>query len=109
MYCIGFDFIIAYWVTTRIWWIFHTLANNANLKGADGCEDNPNNFLKKMWWWHIFRYFECNVPVNLPREYGWPIPQALMTSKPMQYILRKFKYEDSRQSSTSRDSIENIE
>lgn len=26
------DVIIAYYVTTRIFWIYHTLANNANLK-----------------------------------------------------------------------------
>ena len=42
------DVIIAYWVTTRIWWIFHTLANNANLKEVNGSSENPNNFLKKV-------------------------------------------------------------
>ena len=42
------DVIIAYWVTTRIWWIFHTLANNASLKEVDGFGENPNNFLKKV-------------------------------------------------------------
>ena len=43
------DVIIAYWVTTRIWWIYHTLANNANLKELDGYAENPNNFLKKVF------------------------------------------------------------
>ena len=42
------DVIIAYWVTTRIWWIYHTLANNANLKDLDGYAENPNNFLRKV-------------------------------------------------------------
>merc|ERR1719288_120324 len=105
------DVIIAYWVTTRIWWIFHTLANNANLKEVDGFGENPNNFLKKLWWWYIFRYFECNVPVNLPRKYGLPIPRALTKSRPLNYIRRKLKNaetEEQQQPPTSTNSIENI-
>ena len=141
------DVIIAYWVTTRIWWIYHTLANNANLKELDGYAENPNNFLKKVvcnahwifyfsillffkpnlvytwfiiyliylfqiWWWYIFRYFECNVPVNLPREYGLPVPPVIVKSRPVQYIVRKFKSkkkEGHRQSNSSADSIQNVE
>lgn len=26
------DVLIAYYVTTRVWYIYHTLANNSNLK-----------------------------------------------------------------------------
>merc|ERR1719367_759918 len=32
--------VVAYWITTRIWWIFHTLAKNANLKEVDGYGKN---------------------------------------------------------------------
>ena len=42
------DVIIAYWITTRIWWMFHTMANNANLKETNGYLENQNNFLKKV-------------------------------------------------------------
>ena len=66
----------------------------------------------QIWWWYIFRYFECNVPVNLPREYGLPVPQAMVKSRPVQYIVRKFKggkKEGHRQSSSSADSIQNVE
>ena len=69
-------------------------------------------YLFQIWWWYIFRYFECNVPVNLPREYGLPVPQAMVKSRPVQYIVRKFKggkKEGHRQSSSSADSIQNVE
>ena len=54
-----------------------------------------------MWWWYIFRYFECNVPVCLPREFGLPIPKAVIRSKPVQYIYQKLKRDRRRGTSTS--------
>lgn len=76
------DVVVAYWITTRVWWIFHTLATSPNLK--DGGE--ANNYLDRMWWWYIFRYFECNVPVYLPREYNLPIPNRLMRYRPFSWL-----------------------
>jgi shingomyelin synthase len=73
------DVLIAYWITTRVWWLYHTMVNNHNLKGD---VDNPSNYLNRMWWWYVFRYFERNVPVNLPRRFGWPIPRRLRRWKP---------------------------
>lgn len=63
------DVIIAYFITTRIFWTYHTLANNANLK-----QSSPNNFLGREWWYSIFLYFEGNVSGPLPRQYDWPLP-----------------------------------
>jgi len=83
------DVIIAYWITTRIWWIFHTLADNANLKEMDGFGPNKNNYLTNLWWWYIFRYFECNVPVCLPHRFNWPIPSVLLHCKPVQWLSTK--------------------
>lgn len=40
------DCVIAYWATTRIWWMYHTLAKNENLKYSN----NEENDLKDMWW-----------------------------------------------------------
>jgi shingomyelin synthase len=68
------DVVIAYWITTRLWWMYHTLANHEVLKSAD----NSENYLNKIWWWYIFNYFEGRVPASLPREYGWPIPEKLL-------------------------------
>merc|ERR1712226_1553924 len=85
------DVIVAYWITTRIWWIFHTLAKNPNLKEVDGFGRNDNNYLKNLWWWYIFRWFECNVPVMVPHRYNWPIPQKLLKCKPVQYLCVKLR------------------
>ncbi|XP_001604236.1 phosphatidylcholine:ceramide cholinephosphotransferase 2 isoform X3 [Nasonia vitripennis] len=63
------DVIIAYYVTTRLWYIYHTMANNAHLK-----QYGPNNFLARLWWFPLFRYFEKNVSGTLPRQYEWPLP-----------------------------------
>lgn len=85
------DVVVAYWITTRIWWIFHTVAKNANLKEVDGFGKNENNYLKNLWWWYIFRWFECNVPEIVPHRYNWPIPQKILQCKPVQYICLKLR------------------
>jgi hypothetical protein len=56
-------------------WIYHTLSDNESMKGE---VVNQQNYLSRVWWWHIFRYFEKNVPVNLPLKFGWPIPKKLL-------------------------------
>lgn len=63
------DVIIAYWVTTRVFWIYHTLANHVILKNR-----TPNNLLSRAWWFRIFQYFEGNVGAPLPRVHDWPLP-----------------------------------
>lgn len=63
------DVLIAYYVTTRIWWIYHTMANNTFLK-----QRGPSNFFVRLWWYRTFLYFESNVGSVLPRRYEWPLP-----------------------------------
>ncbi|CAH1997566.1 unnamed protein product [Acanthoscelides obtectus] len=63
------DVIIAYYVTTRIFWTYHTLANNGVLK-----QYSSNNLLSREWWFGIFYYFECNVSAPLPKQFNWPLP-----------------------------------
>lgn len=63
------DVVIAYYVTTRVFWIYHTLACNQKLK-----EWGPNNYLSRVWWFPVFRYFEGNVMGPVPRQYDWPLP-----------------------------------
>ena len=51
------------------------------------------------------------MPVNLPRKYGLPIPRALTKSRPLNYIKRKLRNEETeeqQQPPTSTNSIENI-
>ena len=61
------DVIVAYWITTRIWWIFHTIANNENLKEIGSFGENQNNYLKKVTMNSTYRcilidifYFSCH-------------------------------------------------
>ncbi|KAK7862282.1 hypothetical protein R5R35_006649 [Gryllus longicercus] len=63
------DVIIAYYATTTLFWIYHTLANNPTLK-----QHGPNNFLARCWWFPLFQYFEQNVGGPVPRQYEWPLP-----------------------------------
>nr|XP_023025959.1 phosphatidylcholine:ceramide cholinephosphotransferase 2-like [Leptinotarsa decemlineata] len=63
------DVIIAYFITTRLFWTYHTLANNSSLK-----QRSPNNLLGREWWFGLFLYFEGNVGGPLPRKFNWPLP-----------------------------------
>lgn len=63
------DVVIGYYVTTRLFWIYHTLANNQSLKNP-----SQNNYLARTWWFPIFSYFEKNVGAVVPRQYEWPLP-----------------------------------
>ncbi|XP_065200771.1 phosphatidylcholine:ceramide cholinephosphotransferase 2-like isoform X2 [Planococcus citri] len=59
------DVIVGYFVTTRLFWMYHTCANNQFLK-----KKSQYNYLSREWWFFIFQYFECNVKGPLqPLEY----------------------------------------
>lgn len=59
------DVIIGYFVTTRLFWMYHTCANNQFLK-----KSIRYNYLTREWWYFLFQYFECNVNGPLqPLEY----------------------------------------
>ena len=61
------DVVIAYFVTTRLWWLYHTLAHHQQLK-----EDSSINSSRHIFWWRVFRFFERNVPCPLPNKYNIP-------------------------------------
>lgn len=63
------DVLIAYYVTTRLFWTYHTLANNSLL-----LKQNGNNYIGREWWFFIFRYFEKNVRGPVPLQYDCPLP-----------------------------------
>ncbi|XP_055921718.1 phosphatidylcholine:ceramide cholinephosphotransferase 1-like isoform X2 [Eupeodes corollae] len=63
------DILIAYYVTTRLWWTYHTLANNHFL-----LKPGANNYIGREWWYTYFKYFEKNVRGPVPRQYEWPLP-----------------------------------
>ncbi|BES87702.1 Phosphatidylcholine ceramide cholinephosphotransferase [Nesidiocoris tenuis] len=63
------DVLIAYYVTTRVFYIYHTLANHKKLKQA-----TADNLLSRVLWFRLFLYFEGNVGGPVPRQYNWPLP-----------------------------------
>ena len=44
------DVILAYFVTTRIWWIYHSLAHNTSLRTR-----GDHNLIANECWWYAFR------------------------------------------------------
>lgn len=91
------DILVAYYVTTRVFWIYHTMAYNSPLRTY-----SPTNYLSRVWWWYLFKYFECipddhrgascepkasgtkrssphlcccdpSLP-QVPRSFEWPLP-----------------------------------
>lgn len=63
------DVLIAYYVTTRVFWMYHTMANNPRLKVPGNY-----NYLSRVWWFCMFEYFERNVEDVVPSQYDWPFP-----------------------------------
>ncbi|XP_076019181.1 phosphatidylcholine:ceramide cholinephosphotransferase 2 [Genypterus blacodes] len=61
------DVVIAYYITTRIFWLYHTMANTHALRQA------PNNYLSRTWWNPIFNFLERNVQTTVPLVFSWPI------------------------------------
>lgn len=59
------DVIVAYWITTRVFWQYHTMANvwllRTDLQGR--------NHLTKVFWYPLFRFMEANVYRPLPRKW----------------------------------------
>jgi len=64
------DVLIAYWITTRLWYLIHSMASYAPLK-----QSSQLNYFSRIWWWRLFRWFECNVrPGPLPHGFNLPVP-----------------------------------
>ncbi|XP_026179069.1 phosphatidylcholine:ceramide cholinephosphotransferase 2-like [Mastacembelus armatus] len=61
------DVVIGYFVTTRIFWWYHTMANTHVLRQA------PSNYLSRTWWNLIFNFLEKNVQTTVPVEFELPI------------------------------------
>jgi len=69
------DVLLGYWITTRTWAMYHTMANNNILKIR-----NKHNNIQSLWWWRVFLFLEENVPGPLPQEYSLPLPGWLRRS-----------------------------
>ncbi|CAF98609.1 unnamed protein product, partial [Tetraodon nigroviridis] len=69
------DVVVAYYITTRLFWWYHTMANQQSLKGTS--QSNP---FSRVWWYRLFQYFEENVNGTVPRNYC-PLPLLLLSQQ----------------------------
>ncbi|KAL2082915.1 hypothetical protein ACEWY4_020688 [Coilia grayii] len=62
------DVVVAYFITTRLFWWYHTLANQPVLK-----ENSQGNLFARVWWFRMFQHFEHNVQGTVPKNYQLPL------------------------------------
>nr|CAD2190582.1 unnamed protein product [Meloidogyne enterolobii] len=62
------DVIIAYWITTRIFWFYHTLADFDELRHSF----NGRNRFVNVIWYPLFNFMEQSVHRPIPRKYELP-------------------------------------
>jgi len=60
------DCLISYWITSRVWWTYHTIANEQNLKIPGN-----HNYMQSIWWWKLLIWAEANVPCKLQNCYSF--------------------------------------
>ncbi|PIK37724.1 hypothetical protein BSL78_25436 [Apostichopus japonicus] len=58
------DVIVAFYITSRLFLYYHTLANTRALKQTDE---------RTKVWFPMFSYFEANIDGVVPNEFVWPI------------------------------------
>lgn len=70
------DIIIAYYISSRLWYLYHGMACHPPLQQATAI-----NYFARLWWWSLFRWFEENVKSGpLPNGFNLPLPKALCKS-----------------------------
>lgn len=75
------DVVVAYFITTRLFWWYHTMANQQSLK-----ETSQSNPFSRVWWYRLFQYFEENVNGTVPRNYQLPLSlRALQWNRGVKY------------------------
>lgn len=65
------DVVIAYYITTRLFWTFHSLLVTPHRNGNGGYN---HYMIQREWWYWLFTYLERNVRGPVPRRYDWPLP-----------------------------------
>ncbi|XP_029376834.1 phosphatidylcholine:ceramide cholinephosphotransferase 1 [Echeneis naucrates] len=68
------DVVVAYFITTRLFWWYHTMANQQSLK-----ETSQSNPFSRVWWYRPFKYFEENVNGTVPCNYQLPFSWRTLT------------------------------
>ncbi|XP_018621682.2 sphingomyelin synthase-related protein 1-like isoform X1 [Scleropages formosus] len=65
------DVFIAFYITTRLFLYYHTLANTRAYQQSR----------RARIWFPMFSFFECNVNGTVPNEYCWPFSRPVFIKK----------------------------
>lgn len=71
------DVILAYFITTRLWYMHNSVIHNHNLH-----QRSHSNYLSRLWWWRLAVWFEERVRGPVPNEYEIPRPWQIFLSSP---------------------------
>lgn len=74
------DVVVAYFITTRLFWWYHSMANQQSLK-----ETSQSNPFSRVWWFRMFQYFEGNVRGTVPRNYQLPTWRGVQWGRGVKY------------------------
>lgn len=61
------DVVIGYFVTTRVFWWYHAMADAHAQRRA------PDGGLSRTWWNPVFNFLEKNVRTTVPVAFSWPV------------------------------------
>lgn len=79
------DVFVAFYITSRLFLYYHSLANNRALRQPDR--------KRTMFWFPMFGYFEANVDGIVPNEYEWPLkyPKSLSSFLDKKFNRKSWK------------------
>ncbi|XP_052396120.1 phosphatidylcholine:ceramide cholinephosphotransferase 2 isoform X2 [Carassius gibelio] len=77
------DVVVAYFITSRLFYWYHTMANNRTLRGS------THNYLNRIWWNRVFNFLEKNVKTTVPCSFSWPLlpPSAVFKNPCKSYSI----------------------
>lgn len=77
------DVVVAYFITSRLFYWYHTMANVQALKCSS------DNYLTHTWWNPIFNFLERNVQSQVPCSFCWPLiwPPACLKNPCKRYSM----------------------
>ncbi|KAH7729316.1 Phosphatidylcholine:ceramide cholinephosphotransferase 1 [Aphelenchoides avenae] len=64
------DVILSYWITTQIFWSYHTFADVPTLRDTR----REHNHLSNVIWYRLFLFMEGSVNRPVPHRYDLPFP-----------------------------------